>query len=50
LEHFTLEMPGKDFFKSLPPNGRRQALFAVKRSFEALSAKAHAKPSHYPNV
>jgi hypothetical protein len=31
-------MLGKDFLKSLPPNGRMQALLAVKRSFEALSA------------
>jgi hypothetical protein len=29
LEHFTLEMLGKEVIQSLPPNGSRQALLAV---------------------
>ena len=33
LEHFTLEMPGKDLNKSLPPNGRRpfEELFQMQQ-------------------
>jgi len=38
LEHFTLEMPGKDLLQSLPPNGPGQALLVVRRPFEELSA------------
>ena len=37
-EHSTFAMLCKDGNKSLPPNGRRQALLALRRPLEALSA------------
>jgi hypothetical protein len=38
LEHFTLEMLCKDLPKSLPRDGRRRVLLAVKRPSQALFA------------